>query len=69
MAYEIGYRRPPASGRFKKGRSGQPQGTTEGFTYTRKIGTAGQRASGRGLKSSEPRTRRVVVIGPPVARS
>ncbi|MEQ1529391.1 MAG: hypothetical protein HOP21_07730 [Methylotenera sp.] len=30
MAYEIGYRRPPASGRFKKGQSGNPKGRPKG---------------------------------------
>jgi hypothetical protein len=30
MTYEIGYRRPPASGRFKKGSSGNPKGRPKG---------------------------------------
>jgi hypothetical protein len=30
MVYEIGYRRPPASGRFKKGQSGNPKGRPKG---------------------------------------
>src|SRR5256885_15907693 len=30
MAYEIGYRRPPESGRFKKGKSGNPRGRPKG---------------------------------------
>lgn len=30
MSYEIGYRRPPASGRFKKGKSGNPSGRPKG---------------------------------------
>ena len=30
MSYEIGYRRPPASGRFKKGASGNPKGRPKG---------------------------------------
>jgi hypothetical protein len=30
MAYEIGYRRPPESGRFKKGQSGNPKGRPKG---------------------------------------
>jgi len=30
MTYEIGYRRPPASGRFKPGRSGNPEGRPKG---------------------------------------
>jgi hypothetical protein len=30
MAYEIGYRRPPASGKFKKGASGNPKGRPKG---------------------------------------
>ena len=30
MAYEIGYRRPPASWRFKKGQSGNPKGRPKG---------------------------------------
>ncbi len=30
MAYEIGYRRPPASGQFKKGSSGNPKGRPKG---------------------------------------
>jgi hypothetical protein len=30
MAYEIGYRRPPVSGRFKKGKSGNPKGRPKG---------------------------------------
>ena len=30
MAYEIGYRRPPPSGRFKKGKSGNPKGRPKG---------------------------------------
>lgn len=30
MAYEIGYRRPPASGKFKKGSSGNPRGRPKG---------------------------------------
>lgn len=30
MAYEIGYRRPPVSGRFKPGRSGNPKGRPKG---------------------------------------
>ncbi|HTM15489.1 MAG TPA: DUF5681 domain-containing protein, partial [Terracidiphilus sp.] len=32
MAYEIGYRRPPESGRFKKGQSGNPKGRPKGST-------------------------------------
>jgi hypothetical protein len=32
MTYEIGYRRPPASGRFKKGKSGNPRGRPKGST-------------------------------------
>jgi hypothetical protein len=32
MAYEIGYRRPPPSGRFKKGKSGNPKGRPKGST-------------------------------------
>ena len=30
MTYEIGYRRPPASGRFKPGTSGNPKGRPKG---------------------------------------
>lgn len=30
MAYDIGYRRPPPSGRFKKGASGNPTGRPKG---------------------------------------
>ena len=30
MAYEIGYKRPPASGRFKTGKSGNPKGRPKG---------------------------------------
>ena len=30
MAHEIGYRRPPASGRFKPGTSGNPKGRPKG---------------------------------------
>ena len=30
MAYEIGYRRPPAAGQFKKGASGNPKGRPKG---------------------------------------
>jgi Family of unknown function (DUF5681) len=30
MAYEIGYRRPPKSARFKKGQSGNPKGRPKG---------------------------------------
>lgn len=30
MAYEIGYRRPSESGRFKKGKSGNPKGRPKG---------------------------------------
>lgn len=30
MAYEIGYRRPPSSGKFKKGTSGNPKGRPKG---------------------------------------
>lgn len=30
MTYEVGYRRPPASGRFKKGQSGNPRGRPKG---------------------------------------
>ncbi len=30
MEYEIGYRRPPASNRFKKGKSGNPRGRPKG---------------------------------------
>ena len=30
MTYEIGYRRPPASGRFRKGTSGNPKGRPKG---------------------------------------
>ena len=32
MTYEIGYRRPPASGQFKKGASGNPKGRPKGAT-------------------------------------
>jgi Family of unknown function (DUF5681) len=30
MSYEIGYRKPPASGKFKKGSSGNPKGRPKG---------------------------------------
>lgn len=30
MTYEIGYRKPPASGQFKKGSSGNPNGRPKG---------------------------------------
>src|SRR5258706_706598 len=30
MAYEIGYRRPPVSGRFKPGKTGNPKGRPKG---------------------------------------
>jgi replication-associated recombination protein RarA len=30
MAYEIGYKRPPKSGRFSKGKSGNPKGRPKG---------------------------------------
>jgi hypothetical protein len=30
MSYEVGYRRPPKSGRFKKGLSGNPKGRPKG---------------------------------------
>ena len=30
MTYEVGYRRPPASGQFKKGASGNPKGRPKG---------------------------------------
>ena len=30
MAYQTGYRRPPLSGRFKKGKSGNPKGRPKG---------------------------------------
>jgi hypothetical protein len=30
MTYDIGYRRPPESGRFKKGKSGNPNGRPRG---------------------------------------
>jgi hypothetical protein len=30
MAYEIGYKRPPKSGQFKQGRSGNPKGRRKG---------------------------------------
>ncbi len=32
MGYEIGYRRPPESGRFKQGKSGNPKGRPKGST-------------------------------------
>src|SRR3954465_13110115 len=32
MSYDIGYRRPPESGRFKKGKSGNPRGRPKGST-------------------------------------
>ncbi len=32
MAYEIGYRRPPKTSQFKKGKSGNPRGRPKGST-------------------------------------
>ena len=30
MTYDVGYRRPPASGRFRPGKSGNPKGRPQG---------------------------------------
>ena len=50
--YEVGYRKPPKSGQFAKGNSGNPNRSAKGFEESRRHCLAGESPASSGERSA-----------------